>query len=215
MKDIAIYGAGGFGREVACLINIINEKEPTWHLIGYFDDDPALKGTMISHYGICLGGMTELNEYPSDLAIVIPIGAPEPIRDIVGRIVNPKVFFPNIAHPDIKIKDPQTFSIGKGNIFQDGCGISCNVKIGDFNIFNGGVVFGHDDTVGDFNCFMPATRISGAVTIGDGNFFGVGSVVLQKINIGNCVRLGAGSVMISKPKDNCLYVGNPAKLMRY
>lgn len=25
MRDIAIYGAGGFGREVACLINYINE----------------------------------------------------------------------------------------------------------------------------------------------------------------------------------------------
>jgi len=32
MKDIAIYGAGGFGREVACLINKINEVNPTWNL---------------------------------------------------------------------------------------------------------------------------------------------------------------------------------------
>ena len=38
MKNIAIYGAGGFGREVACLLNIINEKEPTWNLVGFFDD---------------------------------------------------------------------------------------------------------------------------------------------------------------------------------
>jgi hypothetical protein len=36
MKDIAIYGAGGFGREVACLIRIINKKnspmESDWFL---------------------------------------------------------------------------------------------------------------------------------------------------------------------------------------
>ena len=40
IKDIAIYGAGGFGREVACLIRIINEslKEPRWNIIGFFDD---------------------------------------------------------------------------------------------------------------------------------------------------------------------------------
>ena len=37
MKDIAIYGAGGFGKEVACLIKRINEQEPTWNLIGFFD----------------------------------------------------------------------------------------------------------------------------------------------------------------------------------
>lgn len=28
MKDIAIYGAGGFGREVACLIKRINDHSP-------------------------------------------------------------------------------------------------------------------------------------------------------------------------------------------
>ena len=49
MNNIAIYGAGGFGREVACLIKRINEKSPTWNLIGFFDDDPKLKGQMISH----------------------------------------------------------------------------------------------------------------------------------------------------------------------
>ena len=215
MKDIAIFGAGGFGREVACLINIINEKEPTWRFIGFFDDNPELKGRMISHYGACLGGMKELNEYPQELALVIPIGAPDPIRSIVSRIENPKVYFPNIAHPDLIIKDPQTFSIGKGNIFQDGCCVSCNVTIGDFNMFNGGVVLGHDDCVGNFNCFMPSIRVSGAVTIGNGNFFGVGSIILQLIKIGDNVRLGAGSVLISKPKDNCLYIGNPAKIMRF
>ncbi|MDR1459358.1 MAG: serine acetyltransferase, partial [Bacteroidales bacterium] len=41
MKDIAIYGAGGLGREIACLIRHINENEPTWNLIGFFDDGKA------------------------------------------------------------------------------------------------------------------------------------------------------------------------------
>lgn len=40
MKDIAIYGAGGFGREVACLIERINKarETPIWNFIGFFDD---------------------------------------------------------------------------------------------------------------------------------------------------------------------------------
>lgn len=42
MKDIAIFGAGGFGREVACLIRSINEcidvDEERWNFIGFFDD---------------------------------------------------------------------------------------------------------------------------------------------------------------------------------
>ena len=41
MKDIAIYGAGGFGREIACLIQMINksEKKPKWNIVGFFDDN--------------------------------------------------------------------------------------------------------------------------------------------------------------------------------
>ena len=55
MNDIAIFGAGGLGKEVACLVNKINEQEPTWNMIGFFDDNPDLKGKIISHFGPCLG----------------------------------------------------------------------------------------------------------------------------------------------------------------
>ena len=35
-KDIAIYGAGGFGREVFCLINKLNAaSEGSWNVIGF------------------------------------------------------------------------------------------------------------------------------------------------------------------------------------
>ena len=44
MKKIAICGAGGFGKEVACILNLINEKQPTWELVGFFDDGKE-KGT--------------------------------------------------------------------------------------------------------------------------------------------------------------------------
>lgn len=213
MKDIAIYGAGGFGREIACLIRIINEskEEPEWNIVGFFDDNSMLKGQQISQYGQCLGGMKELNEYPTELALVISIGAPAIVKKIVDSITNKNVCFPNIVHPNFKVNDPETFVIGKGNIIQDGCSVSCNVTIGDFNVFNGGVVFGHDDVVGSYNSFMPAIRVSGEVNIGDENFFGVGSIILQQIKIGKSIRLGAGSVLMTKPKDGKLYMGNPAK----
>ena len=37
MKKIAIYGAGGFGREVACLIKKNNEAYPEREFKGYID----------------------------------------------------------------------------------------------------------------------------------------------------------------------------------
>lgn len=210
MKQIAIYGAGGFGKEVACLLNKINEEHSTWNLIGFFDDGIE-KGQEISHFGIVLGGIKELNEWPTELNIVLSIGNPMVLQTIVSKITNPNVLFPNIIAPTVYFADPETFKIGKGNIIQKHCSFSCDVTIGDFNVMDGADVFGHDDVVGSFNVFMPAMRISGEVTIGDGNFFGVGSIILQQIKVGNNIRLGAASVLMRKPKDGHLYMGNPAK----
>ena len=212
MKQIAIYGAGGFGREVACLFNTINEVEPTWELIGFFDDGVE-KGTQVSHFGKVLGGINELNAWGGELSIAITIGNPKIVQKIITNITNPNIWFPNIIAPTVYFADPETFRIGKGNIIQKHCSFSCDVTIGDFNVMDGADVFGHDDVVGSFNTFMPAMRISGEVTIGDGNFFGVGSIILQQIKVGNNIRLGAASVLMRKPKDGCLYMGNPAKKM--
>ena len=211
MNDIAIYGAGGFGREVACLIKRINEKNPTWNLIGFFDDDPKLKDQMISHFGPCLGGIEMVNEYPKELAVVMALGNSKIAKKVVESITNEKIYYPNLIDNSFHEVDSETFMIGRGNIIQGpGCA-TCDVSIGDFNVFNGSVVIGHDVNIGSFNTFMPAVRVSGEVIIGDLNFFGVGSIILQQLKIGNNIRLGAGSVLMTKPKEGYLYLGVPAK----
>lgn len=213
MNDIAIFGAGGFGREVACLIRIINESlsEPKWNFIGFFDDNPELKGKMISHLGRCIGSTEDVNAYKNDLSLVMAIGSSVVVRKVVNKIWNPRIDYPNIIHPSFVMSDPVSFQIGVGNIIQNRCSVSTDVSIGSFNVLNGGISFGHDVRISSFNTIMPGVRISGEVTIGDDNFFGVGSIVLQQIKIGNHVRLGAGSVLMTKPKDGNLYMGNPAK----
>ena len=211
-KDIAIYGAGGFGKEVACLIKRINEAqpEPVWNLIGFFDDDPEKKGKMISHFGPCLGGIEELNAWGKEIAVAMAIGNSAVVKEVFDKVTSQKVSFPNLIHPNFVMSDPETFVIGQGNIIQGGCTASVDVTLGDFNVVDGSVVFGHDDKIGSFNTFMPAVRVSGEVKVGDLNFFGVGSIILQQIKIGNNIRLGAGSVLMTKPKDGMLYMGNPA-----
>lgn len=210
MKDIAIFGAGGFGREVACLINLINKGEPTWNLIGFFDDDPNLKGTR-NEYGEVLGGKDVLNQWEKPLDVAIAIGSPAVLKKIADGISNPLVDFPNLIAPTTQFLDGNNVRIGRGNIICSNCLISCNVTIGDFNILNGFVPVGHDAEIGSYNVVMPSVNISGGVKMGDENFLGVQSVVLQYFKIGNHVRLGANSVLMRNAKDNVLYMGNPAK----
>ena len=210
MKEIAIYGAGGFGKEVACLINKINLVEPTWKIIGYFDDGVS-RDSPVSHFGKVLGGIDELQNWPKSLSIVFAIGSPKIIKLIVDKIVNPHIDFPNIIHPEVAFADIITFKIGQGNVIVRGCSFSCDVSIGDFNQFNSISALAHDVEVGSYNVFMPLVRISGGVKIGDLNFFGIGSIILQNIKIGSNTRIGASSLVITKTKDGFLYMGNPAK----
>ena len=213
MNDIVIYGAGGLGKEIACLIDRINRKEKQWNIIGFIDDG-LREGTMISQYGKVLGNKTFLNSIDYRLAVVMAIGNPKTVKYLVDNISNRHLYFPNLIAPDVVIVD-SSFKMGEGNVIQSSCWISCDVSIGNYNIFNGSVTLSHDNIVGSFNTFMPGVRISGEVEIGNGNFFGVGSIVLQQIKIGEDIKLGAGSVLMRKPKNGNLYIGNPAKIFKF
>jgi sugar O-acyltransferase (sialic acid O-acetyltransferase NeuD family) len=214
MKKIAIYGAGGLGKEVAWMLEEINQANPTWELIGFFDDR-KLKGEKISFNKNVLGGISELNEWKEELAITLAFGNPNTISLIKSKIINTNVYFSNLIHPILWCASMKSNIIGIGNIIMGGCIFSCDTIIGDFNLFNGLVCLGHDVKIGSCNVFMPAVRISGEVAIGDRNLFGVSSIVLQQLKIEEGVVLSPGSVLLHKPKNNSTYIGNPARLLRY
>ena len=213
MKDIAIFGAGGFGREVACLVNRINKQHPnTWNLIGFFDDNEGIWGTK-NEYGEVIGGKDKLNAWDKELALVVTIGSPRILHKIVVDITNQNITYPNIIDPTVDFLDPDNVKMGKGNVICAKSFVSCNVEMGDFNLYNVGDGIGHDSRIGNYNVIMPNVNISGGVQIGDENMLGVKSTVLQYLKIGNQVRLGANSLLMKNAKDGLLYIGNPAKKM--
>lgn len=207
--NIAIYGAGGFGKEVACLIERINRNGGDWKLVGFFDDSKK-QDSNISRYGTVLGDMETLLSVDEPLALAIAINENKAVRRIRERIDNPYISFPNLIDPSLFLVDPKTFTVGEGNIIQNDCMISCDVTLGNFNLINDHVVVGHDNSIGNFNGLMPGAHLSGGITIGDNNLLGVASVVLQGMTIGNGVTLGANSVLMTQPKDNSTYLGVPA-----
>jgi sugar O-acyltransferase (sialic acid O-acetyltransferase NeuD family) len=208
MNNIAIYGAGGFGKEVACLINLINKNEEIWNLIGYFDDN-IKKANKFNHLDI-IGGVDQLNKFPEQLSIIFSIGNPTIVQKIYKNIYNTNILFPNIISPDCIFLDSNNIKLGKGNLIMPQSLISCNVSIGDFNLLNCGISLGHDSKIGSFNSFMSYSKISGEVCIGDSNYFGACSLVLQQKMIGNNTIIGASSVVMRNTEDENTYLGNPA-----
>ena len=208
MKDIVIYGAGGYGREIACLIHRLNSIKPQWNLLGFIDDgEPVGKQT---EYGQVLGNIDYLQKFTSPLSVCIAIGTPRIMQKLSSLIRNPNIDFPNLIDPTVEFLDSKNVVIGKGNIICAKCVISCNVEIRDFNLFNIGVGLGHDVKIGSYNVLMPNVNISGGVTIGNTNLFGVKSTVLQYLTVESNVKIGANSLLMKKAKNDGLYFGTPA-----
>ena len=210
MKDIAIFGAGGFGREIACIVNLINKTTPSWNLIGFFDD--GIEKGSYNEYGRILGGMGDLNSWSSPLSLLVAIGNPNTLKAVIEKITNPLVSFPNLIAPNVSMIDVDSLKMGQGNIICSNSVISCNVRLGNFNLFNVFTQVGHDTMLGDYNIVMPSVNISGGIEIGDCNLFGVKSTILQYKKIGNNVTIAPGSVLSRNGKDGKVYLGNPAKV---
>lgn len=208
MKDIAIYGAGGYGREVACLIKKINSVKPLWNLVGFFDDGIP-KGDTVE-YGIILGDFTDLNNWDKDLSLVVAIGNSNILKEVISKINNQNISYPNLIAPNVTFYDEETVKWGKGNIVFFNSIISCYTTFGDFNLLNNSVFLGHNSSIGSYNVINPSVRISGDVRIGDVNFFGVSSIILQGLTVGNNTKLSAGGCLFRNTNDGLLYAGNPA-----
>ena len=210
MKDLAIFGAGGFGREIACIIKQINAIEPKWNLIGFFDDNESLLGSS-NEYGVVLGNTEVLNSWNKPLSIVIAIRNPNILRNVSEKINNQLIDLPNIIAPNACIMDYDNIKMGKGNVICPNCLISCNVELGDFNLINVMSQLGHDTKMMNYNVVMPSVNISGGVAVGNCNLFGVKSFIIQYKTIGNNVLITPGSIMLRNGKDHTTYMGNPAK----
>lgn len=89
IKKIAIFGAGGFGLEVAMLIDQINDRRPSWKTIGFFDDG-IKKGTRVNGLEV-LGGVEELNEVDFELNVVFAIGSPKTKQAVIKKIENDNI----------------------------------------------------------------------------------------------------------------------------
>lgn len=213
MKDIAIYGAGGFGREVLTLINAANKSCPTWKFIGFFDDG-KIRGEIVNGYPI-LGGINELNEWSTPIALVIAVGSPKIKKKIIRNINNLSIDFPTIIHPTVLVGDKDSVNIGRGCIICANNIITTNAIIGDFVILNLACTVGHDTKIGNYSSFMPTCNISGEVIIGESVYCGTGAKIINQIKVEDNSTIGAGAVVIHDVPDNAVVAGVPAKVIKY
>ena len=205
MKDIAIFGAGGFGRETALMIKQINHVKPQWNLLGFFDDgiQKEVDGLPV------LGNSFSLNSWQKEIHIAVAVANPGVRKKMVSSIVNPNVIYPVLIHPLCQNGD-ESNTFGRGTILTSGCILTTNVHLGEFVIVNLLTTIGHDVTIGDYSAIMPNCSLSGFDHIGSECMIGAGARLLQNLTVNNGANVGAGAVVTKNVASNTTVVGVPA-----
>lgn len=210
MKDIVIIGAGGFGREVAWLIERINKVTPTWKIKGFIDDNEKIWGTYEDNYKV-LGGEDYLKKC-GEIFAVCAVGSAKVRKEIVEKYKNSNVIFATIIDPSVVISD--RVEIGEGTIICAGTIVTVDVKIGRHVIINLDCTIGHDDVIENFVTINPSVNISGNVLIGRGTELGTGMQIIQGKKICDNTIIGAGAVVVKDCIESGTYVGNPARKIK-
>ncbi|MCF6138826.1 acetyltransferase [Pseudalkalibacillus berkeleyi] len=210
MKDIVIIGAGGFGREVAWLIEEINRVNKEWNIVGFVDDNEKIQGTEVSGYKV-VGDIEWLKEQKVNVACAI--GDPITKKKTIESLNGSKISFPVLIHPSVIYSDRVGF--GAGSIICAANILTTDIQIGNHVIINLDCTIGHDATLGNYTTILPSVNVSGNVVTKECVSVGTGSAIIQGVTIGENTVVGAGAVVVKELPANCTAVGAPANPIKF
>lgn len=212
MKDLVIIGAGGMGREAAFLAERMNEKEETWNLLGFVDENPKLKGSVLNGYRV-YEKLEEIPNYDTSY-VVCAIGVSKIRKKVIEKFQKKYqgLRFATLIDPSVILS--KFVEIGEGSIVSIGSILTVNISIGKHVIVNTACTLGHDAKLEDFVSLYPAVNLAGNTVIKEGTEIGTGTQVIQGLTIGENAVIGAGAVVVREIPANSTAVGCPAKVIK-
>lgn len=214
IKQIVLIGAGGFGREVASIIEVLNKCKPTYDLLGFLDDGSQYHEGMIINGYPWLGDHNWIVEHKDEVVCTCCIGNPKIKKMVQEELTGKGVIFETIiAYSGFGYIGPYT-EIGAGCVLYGGVTIAVNCKIGNGVVMNQMVNVGHDCVIGDYTTIMPFTGISGFCKIGNEVNIGGHAFIVPGRKVGDSATIAAGSIVFGNVKAGTTVLGNPAKRMR-
>lgn len=206
MKKLVIIGVGGFGREVAWLVERINNVVPEWDLIGFIDDNKDFHGTDVNGYQV-LGDSEWLRNHSEDIFAVCAVGSSKVRKKIINKLGNQK--YATLIDPSVQLSN--LVEIGEGSIICAGTIITVNVTLGSHVIINLDCTIGHNAVINSFTTLYPSVNISGDTILAECVEMGTGSQIIQGLKIERATVVGAGSTVVKNLPEYCVAVGSPAK----
>jgi len=213
MKQVAIFGVSGFGREVMPLARQRWAASGELHQLVFVDDHPhtaECNGHRVFTYAEWLA------QPATSRHINIGIANSGVRQQLATRCIADGVqFFEVRASNVVQLDDVQ---LGEGAILGSFVHLTSNIRIGQHFHANIYSYVAHDCVIGDYVTFAPGVKCNGNVVIEDHAYIGTGAVIKQGLPgaplvIGRGAVVGMGAVVTKSVPPGATVVGNPARLM--
>ena len=205
-ERLVIFGAGGFGREVAWLAGI---ALPDRECVLVVDREEFLPATTTVPPTYLLSDLGPLEGTP----FVVGIGDPAGRRTGVEVCKSAGMVPASLLHPNIDLRGELT--IGEGAVICTGVVMTTGIELGAHVQLNLNTTVGHDTSIGDFSTLAPGVNISGNVHIGKDVYVGTGASIINgsagaPLMIGDSAIVAAGACVTRAVEPGALVAGVPA-----
>lgn len=214
MDTLAIYGSGGFAREVLWLVQSTTPQAVT--PVCFIDDNPNNQGNTLHHLPIL--SLDDAKARFPTAKVAVAIGAPAVREKLAQKVHSSDLISQTLIHSSA-LYSHDWVSIGNGTIVCAGSILTVDIQIGEHVHINLDCTIGHDAIIGDYSTLSPGVHVSGWVHIGKRVYIGTGATIINgtpdaPLVIADDVVIGAGAVVTrSITQSGVTAVGVPAKVI--
>lgn len=204
-ERLLVFGAGGFGREVAWLAGAALPGVPVEFVV---DRPEYLTGPVDGH------PVSLLEEVEGEGAgYVVALGDPSARRRAVEVCEQTGLRSVAVVHPGVDLRGLNT--IGTGAVLCAGAILTTGITVGEHVHVNLASTIGHDVVIGEFSTIAPGANISGHVHLGRDVYIGTGATVINgaagdPLVIGDSVVVAAGACVTGPVEAGAMVAGVPA-----